>query len=315
VKLEWVVLVDNRIDRAFKLWKRRIKNGRINAICKPCWELNYCPYGSLVENFPITENEEYRCRIFGHVCPAFLVAEPFTETKKLRNITRNIPQSVKFKVFRRDNQVCQECGKNVRFEEINFDHIIPWSKGGSSDESNIRLLCEACNKKRGNEYEDEYLTPVFHEIFYEPSPIDLTMLEDLLRLVSLWFYIQNRRGVSPKEDDYCKIIQTEDIEIDKFMFFLVLQVVELLTSEESFIKVKKKMKALRFRWGSKEGKSHTIIETCKKFKIDVKYYVDSEMLILRRIGFILEKNVQDSNTYYELNANLAEFLERNQIVI
>ena len=99
------------------------------------------------------------------------------------------------------------------------------------------------------------------------------------------------------------------------MFFSVSQVVELLTSEESFIKVKKKMQALRFRWGSKEGQSHTISETCKKFKIDVKYYVESEMLILRRLGFVLERKLQDSNAYYELNANLVEFLERNQIVI
>lgn len=308
-----VYYMENRIDKAFKLWKKRMKNNHINAICKPCWELNYCPYGSLVESFPITDNEEYRCRVFGHICPAYIVAEPFTETKKLRSITRNIPQSVKFKVFRRDNQVCQKCGKNTGFEEINFDHIIPWSKGGSSDESNIRLLCETCNKKRGNKYADEYLTPVFQEIFYEPSPIDLLMLEDLLRLVSLWFYIKKRAGVSPKENDYCKIIQTEDIETDKFMFFLVSQIVELLTSEESFIKPQKMIRALRFRWGVKEGESHTIKETCKKLKVNVKYYVDSEMLLLRRLGFVLEKDLQNSNAYYQLNSSLLEFIDKNQI--
>lgn len=232
--------MENRMDKAFKLWKQTVKDNRIKAICKPCWELNYCPYGPLVEEFPIIENEEYRCSIFGHVCPVYLVAEPFTETKKLRNITRNIPQSVKFKVLRRDNQVCQECGKNVAFDEINFDHIIPWSKGGSSDERNIRLLCEACNKKRGNKFEDEYLTPVFQEIFNEPLPIDLDMFEDLLRLVALWFYMQNKNGTSPTETDFCEIIKSEDVETDKFMFFLVIQVVELLTSEESFINIKKK---------------------------------------------------------------------------
>ncbi|BBI33458.1 HNH endonuclease [Cohnella abietis] len=305
----------NRMDEAFQTWKKRVRNDRINAICKPCWELNYCPYGSLVESFPITENEEYRCRVFGHVCPVFIVAEPFTETKKIRNITRNIPQPVKFKVFRRDNQVCQECGKNVGFEEINFDHIIPWSKGGSSDERNIRLLCETCNKKRGSDYEEEYLTPVFQEIFYEPTPIDLSMLEDLLRLVALWFYMHNKMGFPPKETEYCKIIQTDDIETDKFMFFLVSQVVELLTSQESFINVKKKMKALQFRWGFKDGQNHIIIETCKKFKIDMKYYVDSEMLVLRRLGFILKKDLQDLNTYYELDVKIDQFLEENQILL
>jgi hypothetical protein len=29
-------------------WTRR----RSKNVCKPCWELNYCPYGPLVEQFP-----------------------------------------------------------------------------------------------------------------------------------------------------------------------------------------------------------------------------------------------------------------------
>lgn len=35
-----------------KEWKRRTKH-----ICKPCWELKYCPYGPLVEQFPLSEDE------------------------------------------------------------------------------------------------------------------------------------------------------------------------------------------------------------------------------------------------------------------
>jgi len=31
-----------------KEWEERTKH-----VCKPCWELKYCPYGSLVENFPL----------------------------------------------------------------------------------------------------------------------------------------------------------------------------------------------------------------------------------------------------------------------
>ncbi len=105
----------------------------------------------------MAEDEEYNCRIFGHQCPVFRIAEPFTETKELRNISRNIPQDIKLKVFRRDNCVCQICEKNVPLDEINYDHIILWAKGGSLDESNIRILCESCNKKRSNKFEREYL--------------------------------------------------------------------------------------------------------------------------------------------------------------
>ena len=31
-----------------KLWRQRTKD-----VCKPCWELKYCPYGPLVEDFPL----------------------------------------------------------------------------------------------------------------------------------------------------------------------------------------------------------------------------------------------------------------------
>jgi len=32
---------------------KREWNKRIRSICKPCWELKYCPYGPLVEDFPL----------------------------------------------------------------------------------------------------------------------------------------------------------------------------------------------------------------------------------------------------------------------
>ena len=58
-----------------------------------------------------------------------------------------IPESVRNKVWRRDQGKCVECGSN---EKLEFDHIIPVSKGGSSTARNIRLLCEICNRKKGN---------------------------------------------------------------------------------------------------------------------------------------------------------------------
>lgn len=58
-----------------------------------------------------------------------------------------IPQDVKNKVWQRDNGMCVECGSK---EKLEFDHIIPFSKGGSSTYRNIQLLCEPCNRKKHN---------------------------------------------------------------------------------------------------------------------------------------------------------------------
>jgi hypothetical protein len=42
-------------DKKMKqLMKPRFKH----IVCKPCWELKYCPYGSLVEYFPLLSEED-----------------------------------------------------------------------------------------------------------------------------------------------------------------------------------------------------------------------------------------------------------------
>jgi hypothetical protein len=62
-----------------------------------------------------------------------------------RNESRRISQDVKDKVWRRDEGKCVNCGSN---EKLEFDHIIPFSKGGSNTYRNIQLLCEKCNREK-----------------------------------------------------------------------------------------------------------------------------------------------------------------------
>jgi 5-methylcytosine-specific restriction endonuclease McrA len=54
------------------------------------------------------------------------------------------------KVARRDNHVCQLCYRYVPDNEIEFDHIIPFSKGGATSVENVRLLCRPCNRKKAD---------------------------------------------------------------------------------------------------------------------------------------------------------------------
>jgi hypothetical protein len=60
---------------------------------------------------------------------------------------RIIAQEVKDLVWNRDGGKCAQCSSNARLE---FDHIIPFSKGGSNTYRNIQLLCEECNRKKTN---------------------------------------------------------------------------------------------------------------------------------------------------------------------
>ena len=61
--------------------------------------------------------------------------------------SRTISSKTKKSVWQRDQGKCVECGSKAKLE---YDHIVPFSKGGSNTERNIQLLCEHCNRSKSN---------------------------------------------------------------------------------------------------------------------------------------------------------------------
>lgn len=60
--------------------------------------------------------------------------------------SRSIPQEVKAQVWQRDGGRCVECGETHYLE---FDHIIPLSRGGATSAANLQILCRGCNRAKG----------------------------------------------------------------------------------------------------------------------------------------------------------------------
>ncbi|MEP6912361.1 MAG: HNH endonuclease signature motif containing protein [bacterium] len=63
------------------------------------------------------------------------------------DLSRRIPHDVKVSVWQRDQAKCVQCGAP---DYLEFDHDIPFSKGGANTVGNIRLLCRRCNLAKGN---------------------------------------------------------------------------------------------------------------------------------------------------------------------
>lgn len=66
---------------------------------------------------------------------------------------KKFPEWSKRAVIARDRGLCANCGQNLvgeLKEAYHFDHIVPLSRAGTNDLSNLQLLCANCNLKKSN---------------------------------------------------------------------------------------------------------------------------------------------------------------------
>lgn len=55
----------------------------------------------------------------------------------------------RFNIFARDRNTCQYCGENMNKVDLNIDHVIPRSQGGTSCWENVVCSCIPCNRQKG----------------------------------------------------------------------------------------------------------------------------------------------------------------------
>jgi len=72
----------------------------------------------------------------------------------LRQQERNrMSANIRYQVLTRDNSRCQQCGASARNgASLHVDHIVPVSKGGTTDLNNLQTLCETCNLGKSNRH-------------------------------------------------------------------------------------------------------------------------------------------------------------------
>lgn len=63
---------------------------------------------------------------------------------------RTFSDSQKRTIYEKQGGVCPHCGKKYEYEEMEGDHINPWSKGGKTELTNLQMLCQACNRRKSS---------------------------------------------------------------------------------------------------------------------------------------------------------------------
>ena len=63
--------------------------------------------------------------------------------------------SLRYEVMRRDGFRCVLCGRSAKEDhvQLHVDHIQPVSKGGKTELSNLRTLCQDCNLGKSDRFD------------------------------------------------------------------------------------------------------------------------------------------------------------------
>lgn len=63
---------------------------------------------------------------------------------------RAFSDKMKREAYERQGGVCPLCGKHFEIEEMEGDHITPWSQGGATTSENCQMLCRDCNRRKSD---------------------------------------------------------------------------------------------------------------------------------------------------------------------
>lgn len=67
-----------------------------------------------------------------------------------------VPGTLRYQVIARAMRRCEACGISNELSTLEADHIIPRSKGGSNDLSNLQALCSLCNVQKLNRDQTDF---------------------------------------------------------------------------------------------------------------------------------------------------------------
>lgn len=72
--------------------------------------------------------------------------------------TQRVPwrKGLKQQLMRRQNSRCAYCGNRFSAQYFDIDHMIPAAIGGPNDASNLQVLCGPCNRRKGDQTDQEF---------------------------------------------------------------------------------------------------------------------------------------------------------------
>lgn len=124
------------------------------------WGLLFNQYHSSSYNSNTLETEIKRLVLDDDVTKkagiiGYILSNKTKHDEKLLSI-RTFTESQKLRAYERQNHRCPRCVADgdmteYAYEEMQGDHIIPWSQGGRTTDDNLQMLCQHCNNDKSDD--------------------------------------------------------------------------------------------------------------------------------------------------------------------
>ena len=160
------------IEKEYKIYKRALKEGRYQLFLgevKLTPNMDISPlvsqdgklaFGLLKksdgkvksEDFDIKElEEEIKKLILDDDVTKKSGIYPYVLTRNEKYLSiRTFSDNEKLQAYTKQNGICKICGKHFELEEMEADHITPWSQGGKTNLGNCQMLCRNCNRRKSD---------------------------------------------------------------------------------------------------------------------------------------------------------------------
>lgn len=114
------------------------------------WGLYYNRYKDIVLDAKAIEQEASRLLLDDDVTKKSGIY-PYILTRNEKHLSiRTFSDAQKLSTYERQQGVCPLCGNKFGMEEMEADHITPWSQGGKTTIENCQMLCRECNRRKSS---------------------------------------------------------------------------------------------------------------------------------------------------------------------
>jgi hypothetical protein len=113
---------------------------------------------------------------------------------------KSLGKTARFEVFKRDHFTCQYCGAQPPSVVLIVDHILPVSKGGGNEDTNLTTACEPCNQgKKARILADVPIRP----------DADLLYMANQQEVAELKRLEKSKRAVHKHRMNFCEAVLAE----------------------------------------------------------------------------------------------------------